>query len=106
MPGLRRDEPAQLAGVGLSYYTRLEQGLSLNASPEVLDAPARALGLDEVERAHPHDLARASRRTGTRRRPARVELRVPRHRDQRNGRIRHIQLRGRTKTSRLLTTTP
>ncbi|ANP50476.1 transcriptional regulator with XRE-family HTH domain [Streptomyces griseochromogenes] len=70
VPGLRRDELAQLAGVGLSYYTRLEQGLSLNASPEVLDALARALGLDEVERAHLHDLARASRRTGTRRRPA------------------------------------
>ncbi|MEU9456792.1 helix-turn-helix transcriptional regulator [Streptomyces sp. NPDC048277] len=69
VPGLRRDELAQLAGVGLSYYTRLEQGLSLNASPEVLDALARALGLDEVERAHLHDLARASRRTGTRRRP-------------------------------------
>lgn len=70
VPGLRRDELAQLAGVGLSYYTRLEQGLSLNASPEVLDALARALGLDEVERAHLHDLASASRRTGTRRRPA------------------------------------
>ncbi|WP_433514843.1 helix-turn-helix transcriptional regulator [Nonomuraea sp. CA-143628] len=69
VPGLRRDELAQLAGVGLSYYTRLEQGLSLNASPEVLDALARALGLDEVERAHLHDLARASRRTGGRRRP-------------------------------------
>jgi transcriptional regulator with XRE-family HTH domain len=70
VPGLRRDELAQLAGVGLSYYTRLEQGLSLNASPEVLDALARALGLDEVERAHLYDLARASRRTGARRRPA------------------------------------
>ncbi|NUL04682.1 helix-turn-helix domain-containing protein [Streptomyces lunaelactis] len=70
VPGLRRDELAQLAGVGLSYYTRLEQGLSRNASPEVLDALARALGLDEVERAHLNDLARAPRRTGTRRRPA------------------------------------
>ncbi|MEV0623474.1 helix-turn-helix transcriptional regulator [Nonomuraea sp. NPDC050404] len=71
VPGLRRDELAQLAGVGLSYYTRLEQGLSLNASPEVLDALARALDLDEVERAHLHDLAAgASRRTGTRRRAA------------------------------------
>ncbi|WP_405975960.1 helix-turn-helix transcriptional regulator [Streptomyces sp. NBC_00988] len=70
VPGLRRDELARLAGVGLSYYTRLEQGQSLNASPEVLDALARALGLDEVERAHLHDLARASRRTGARRGPA------------------------------------
>ena len=64
VPGLRREELARLAGVGLSYYTRLEQGQSLNASPEVLDALARALGLDEVERAHLHDLARAARRTG------------------------------------------
>lgn len=70
VPGLRRDELARLAGVGLSYYTRLEQGSSLNASPEVLDALARALGLDEVERAHLHDLAGAARRVTTRRRPA------------------------------------
>ena len=70
VPGLRRDELAQLAGVGLSYYTRLEQGSSLNASPEVLEALARALGLDEVERAHLHDLASAPRRTTARRRPA------------------------------------
>ncbi|MFF4504592.1 helix-turn-helix domain-containing protein [Streptomyces sp. NPDC001401] len=70
VPGLRRDELAQLAGIGLSYYTRLEQGVSLNASPEVLDALARALGLDEVERTHLHDLARATRRSGKRRRPA------------------------------------
>ncbi|MFF6992397.1 helix-turn-helix domain-containing protein [Streptomyces sp. NPDC010273] len=70
MPGLRRDELARLAGVGLSYYTRLEQGGSLNASPEVLEALARALDLDEVERAHLHDLAAAPRRTTTRRGPA------------------------------------
>src|SRR3954468_13465242 len=49
--GLRREELAQLAGVSASYYTRLEQGVSLNASPEVLDAIARALGLDETETA-------------------------------------------------------
>ncbi|MGH1551227.1 helix-turn-helix domain-containing protein [Streptomyces sp. L7] len=70
VPGLRRDELARLAGVGLSYYTRLEQGSSLNASPEVLDALARALGLDEVEHAHLHDLAGAARRVPGRRRPA------------------------------------
>ncbi|WP_043667083.1 helix-turn-helix transcriptional regulator [Streptomyces xylophagus] len=70
VPGLRRDELARLAGVGLSYYTRLEQGQSLNASPEVLDALARALSLDEVERAHLHDLARAARRSAVQRRPA------------------------------------
>ncbi|MGQ4432036.1 helix-turn-helix domain-containing protein [Streptomyces sp. SAS_260] len=67
VPGLRRDELARLAVVGLSYCTRLEQGGSLNASPEVLEALARALGLDEVERAHLHDLAAAPRRTTTRR---------------------------------------
>ncbi|HEV2636334.1 MAG TPA: helix-turn-helix transcriptional regulator [Actinocrinis sp.] len=62
VPGLRRDELAGLAGVSESYYIRLEQGLSLNASPEVLDAIARALGLDETERLHLHDLAHAGRR--------------------------------------------
>ncbi|TDU05648.1 helix-turn-helix protein [Streptomyces sp. 846.5] len=62
VPGLRRDELAQLAGVSLSYYTRLEQGTSMNASTEVLDALARALHLDEVERLHLHDLASATRR--------------------------------------------
>ncbi|MGW3105053.1 helix-turn-helix domain-containing protein [Streptomyces sp. NPDC001100] len=70
VPGLRRDELARLAGVGPSSYTRLEQGSSLNASPKVLDALARALGLDEVERAHLHDLAGAARRVPGRRRPA------------------------------------
>jgi transcriptional regulator with XRE-family HTH domain len=49
VPGPRRDELAQPAGVSQSYYTRLEQGLSLNASAEVLDAIARALRLDETE---------------------------------------------------------
>jgi transcriptional regulator with XRE-family HTH domain len=71
VPGLRREELAGLAGVSESYYTRLEQGVSSNASPEVLDAIARALRLDETERLHLHDLASAARRqTGKRaRRP-------------------------------------
>ncbi|TKA09703.1 helix-turn-helix transcriptional regulator [Actinacidiphila oryziradicis] len=64
VPGLRRDELAQLAGVSESYYTRLEQGLSLNASREVLDAIARAFRLDETERRHLHDLAGAVRKGG------------------------------------------
>ncbi|MFJ9846896.1 helix-turn-helix transcriptional regulator [Kitasatospora sp. NPDC101155] len=59
VPGLRRDELARLAGVSESYYTRLEQGVSLNASTEVLDAIARALRLDGTERRHLHDLAGA-----------------------------------------------
>ncbi|MEU8841192.1 helix-turn-helix transcriptional regulator [Streptomyces roseus] len=61
VPGLRREELALLAGVSASYYTRLEQGQSQSASPEVLDAIARALRLDESERRHLHDLAEVDR---------------------------------------------
>jgi len=56
--GLRREELAQLAGVSASYYTRLEQGQSVNASDAVLDSIARALGLDDHERQHLRTLAR------------------------------------------------
>lgn len=55
--GLRREELAQLAGVSVSYYTRLEQGQSVNASGAVLDALAKALQLDAHEHAHLHELA-------------------------------------------------
>jgi transcriptional regulator with XRE-family HTH domain len=58
VPGLRREELAQLAGVSATYYTRLEQGQSTNASRSVIDALARALQLDDDERAHLEDLAR------------------------------------------------
>ncbi|MEV1118235.1 helix-turn-helix transcriptional regulator [Actinosynnema sp. NPDC049800] len=67
--GLRREELAQLAGVSVSYYTRLEQGLSRGASAEVLDAIARALLLDDHEREHLDRLAGAARRTPRARRP-------------------------------------
>lgn len=67
--GLRREELALLAGVSASYYTRLEQGQSVGASPEILDAVARALCLDEAERGHLHDLADAGRRRPPARRP-------------------------------------
>ncbi|MFF1413065.1 helix-turn-helix domain-containing protein [Streptomyces sp. NPDC058289] len=70
VPGLRREELALLAGVSVSYYTRLEQGHSLNASPQVLEALARALRLEETERLHLHDLARSAQGPGRRRRPA------------------------------------
>src|SRR5207237_2493517 len=50
--GLRRDEVAQLAGISIEYYTRLERGNIRGVSDEVLDGIARALQLDEVERAH------------------------------------------------------
>lgn len=50
--GLRREELAQLAGISVDYYVRLEQGRATQPSPEVLDALARALGLDAAERRH------------------------------------------------------
>jgi transcriptional regulator with XRE-family HTH domain len=57
-PGLRREEVAQLAGVGLSWYTWLEQGRDIKPSAQVLDALARVLELDTAERAHLFHLAR------------------------------------------------
>lgn len=57
-PGLRREEVAQLAGVGLSWYTWLEQGRDIRPSAQVLDAIARVLRLDGAERAHLFHLAR------------------------------------------------
>jgi transcriptional regulator with XRE-family HTH domain len=56
---LRREELALLAGVSSSYYTRLEQGQSRNASPQVLDAIATALQLDDAERQHLRTLGAA-----------------------------------------------
>ncbi|MFE7572426.1 helix-turn-helix transcriptional regulator [Streptomyces sp. NPDC057539] len=61
MPGLRREELAHLAGVGLDYYVRLEQGRNTKVSEAVLDSVARVLRLDEVERVHLHNLARPPR---------------------------------------------
>ncbi|MFC8845618.1 MULTISPECIES: helix-turn-helix transcriptional regulator [unclassified Micromonospora] len=58
VPGLRREELAHLAGVSATYYTRLEQGQSSNASESVIESLARALGLNEDERQHLYDLAR------------------------------------------------
>ena len=58
--GLRRSEVATLAGVSIEYYTRLERGAISGASPEVLDSLARALRLDDAERAHLFDLAHAA----------------------------------------------
>jgi transcriptional regulator with XRE-family HTH domain len=71
--GLRREEVALLAGVSVDYYTRLERGDARGASDAVLDALARALQLDEAERAHLFDLARATNASPAaraRRRPA------------------------------------
>jgi transcriptional regulator with XRE-family HTH domain len=58
-PGLRREELAALAGVGVSWYTWLEQGRDIHPSPDVLDALARALRLDAAERATLFALARS-----------------------------------------------
>jgi transcriptional regulator with XRE-family HTH domain len=62
VPGLRRDELSLLAGVSTDYYVRLEQGRDRNPSPQVLDALARALQLDDEATAHLHALAGPERR--------------------------------------------
>src|SRR5579875_2262056 len=56
-PGLRREEVASLAGVGMTWYTWLEQGRDINASGQVLEAIARTLLLDAHERTHLYTLA-------------------------------------------------
>ncbi|GAA2439164.1 helix-turn-helix transcriptional regulator [Actinomadura vinacea] len=60
-PGLRREEVAQLAGVGVTWYTWLEQGRPINASSQVLDAIARTLRLDAAEREYLYLLAEVPR---------------------------------------------
>ena len=56
-PGLRREEVARLAGVGVTWYTWLEQGRDINPSAQVLDAIARTLQFDRHERSHLFTLA-------------------------------------------------
>lgn len=73
--GLRRDEAALLAGISVEYYTRLERGNIRGASDEVLDGLARALQLDEVERAHLTDLVRAANAARPPRRVAQQRVR-------------------------------
>jgi transcriptional regulator with XRE-family HTH domain len=75
VPGLRREEVAVLAGVSAPYYTRLERGDMNGVSESVLAALARALQLDDAERAHLFDLARAAHPT-----PARPRRRQPKQR--------------------------
>ncbi len=70
--GLRREELAQLAGVSVSYYTRLEQGQGQHASDDVLAAIARALRLNDDEFAHMHHLARPTPRARSDDRPSSV----------------------------------
>ncbi|MFE2185844.1 helix-turn-helix transcriptional regulator [Streptomyces sp. NPDC059455] len=61
VPGLRREEVAQLAGVSVDYYIRVERGRHPHVSDAVLDALARALRLNDLERAHLFRIARPSR---------------------------------------------
>jgi transcriptional regulator with XRE-family HTH domain len=75
VPGLRREEVASLAGVGIDYYKRLERGNVSGVSDGVLEALARAVQLDDAERAHLFDLARAANPVAPRRRPP-VQQRV------------------------------
>jgi transcriptional regulator with XRE-family HTH domain len=70
VPGLRREEVALLAGVSTDYYTRLERGNLTGVSESVLEALASALQLDESERTHLLDLARAANTSGRQRRTA------------------------------------
>ncbi|WP_163544101.1 helix-turn-helix domain-containing protein [Occultella kanbiaonis] len=71
VPGLRREEVAMLAGVSVDYYTRLERGNLRGVSEEVLEALAEALQLDDAERIHLFDLARAANASGAARSRAR-----------------------------------
>ena len=73
--GLRREEVASLAGVSVEYYKRLERGHASSVSESVLDALAHALQLDDAERTHPFDLARAANPVGPKRRKV-VQQRV------------------------------
>ncbi|MER7578852.1 helix-turn-helix transcriptional regulator [Kitasatospora sp. NPDC097691] len=66
VPGLRREEVAELVGLSTDYYVRLEQGRAERPSEEVLAALGRALLLGPAERAHLRDLARPQRRTAVR----------------------------------------
>ncbi|MCH2743513.1 helix-turn-helix domain-containing protein, partial [Listeria monocytogenes] len=58
--GLRRSEVAMLAEGSVEYYAKLERGAIAGVSDGVLEAVARALQLDDAERAHLFDLARAA----------------------------------------------
>jgi transcriptional regulator with XRE-family HTH domain len=80
VPGLRREELAQLAGVSTDYYTRLEQGRHRNVSGSVLDAVARALRLDAVEHAYLIELARRRRQSEHRTPPRPQRVRPGLHR--------------------------
>jgi transcriptional regulator with XRE-family HTH domain len=74
VPGLRREEVAVLAGVSPDWYNRLEKGHISGVSDDVLDAVARALQLNEAEREHLFNLARAAKPIRTPRRRAKPQI--------------------------------
>jgi transcriptional regulator with XRE-family HTH domain len=76
VPGLRREEVAMLAGISADYYLRLERGRDVHPSPQVLDALARVLELDDVEREYLHGLAGMRPTARRRRRSERVPARL------------------------------
>ncbi|MET9631902.1 helix-turn-helix transcriptional regulator [Lentzea sp. NPDC006480] len=73
VPGLRREELAQLAGVSVAYYTRLEQGNGRNVSEEVIDSIARALRLNEAEHTYLRNLTKGPH--GGKKKSARSQVR-------------------------------
>ncbi|MFC0436508.1 helix-turn-helix transcriptional regulator [Kutzneria buriramensis] len=75
VPGLRREEVAVLAGVSTDWYVRLEKGHIVGVSDDVLEAVARALQLNDAERAHLFNLARAAKPAHAPRRPTKFALR-------------------------------
>jgi transcriptional regulator with XRE-family HTH domain len=88
VPGLRREELAVLAGVSVDYYTRMERGSLRGVSDSILEALARGLQLDDAERAHLFDLARATQSTTERprrREPQKVRPSVQRMLDAMTG---------------------
>jgi hypothetical protein len=91
--GLRREEVAMLAGISVEYYTQLERGNARGASDDVLEAVARVLRLDDVERAHLFDLVHAAKQrpTSRRRPPAKVSSSVQRVLDAMTGAVAFVR---------------
>lgn len=73
--GLRREEVALLAGISVEYYTQIERGNVRGVSEDVLEALCRALRLDDIERTHLFDLARAAKQLPARRRTPAITVR-------------------------------
>ena len=103
VPGLRRSEVAAVAGVSVEYYARLERGDIAGASSAVLESLARALQLDETERAHLYDLARAADGIPTSGRPADARRPRPHHARACSGHSRPSPTQSRSSATRAKT---